>query len=126
MIFPLKTFPPYLLLSPYFKTPTCISPHVRNKSWPVFTNFAILVHPSVLLTAVALFELEHRLARNPYLHLWRLIAVELGLCELLAYQLDIIGTGLYHIPTCSLTPQFPFPSSKPNYSTHLFPLQYIT
>jgi hypothetical protein len=39
--------------------------------------------------------------------------------KLHAYQLDIIGIGLYHIPAYSLTPQFPFPSSKPSYSTHI-------
>jgi hypothetical protein len=115
-------FPPYLLLSYSFKTPNCISRYVRNKNWPVFINFAILVHPSVFLTAVCLFEFKHCLAENSYLHLWPLIVIELGLYELHAYQLDIIGilVGFYHIPTYSSAPQFPFPSSKPSHSTHLF------
>jgi len=41
---------------------------MRNQNWPVFINFAILVHPSVLLTAVPLFELSCQ-KRSPSLRL---------------------------------------------------------
>jgi hypothetical protein len=84
----------------------------------VFINFAILVHPSVFLNVVSLFERKHCLARNSYLHLWPLIVLELGLHELHVYQLNIMAIDLYHIPTCSLTPQFPFPGSKPTNPFH--------
>ena len=114
-------FPPYPLLPSAFKTPTCISPYVRNKNWPVFINFAILVHPPVFLALVSLFEIKHCLAKNSYLHS----------CASQSFRITSVWitrtclpTGHYrHRPlpysNLLLNPTISFPSSKPSYSTHL-------